>query len=104
MMPRYKVRDGAVLAYGGKVLEAGAEVVLTVDQASDQAIAAAVAEVDALGNPMSRATDDARFEAELAAARKHERISILEQERERVAARLAQLDAAIAAETAQDKE
>lgn len=77
-MPTYRVRDGSHLALNGAIHAAGAVVELPQALAADMAVAPAVEEIDANGQPVPpRPVDD------LEHFRAHERVAIL---RDRLAA------------------
>lgn len=91
-MPRYRIRDGEVLAHEGQVLEAGAFVELPRAIADDMAVRGALEEVDDAGQPVAPVPVD-----DLARFRTHERVSMLRdrlvEAQGRVTAIQAQLDA-----------
>lgn len=92
-MPRYKVRDGAVIAHGGSVLEAGALLELQHGVANDVAVRGLIDQVDEQGNIVAATEPD-----DLERFRSHERVSILRDQIVKAQAFVDQLQARLDAE------
>lgn len=87
-MPRYQVRDGAVLPMNGQVCEAGTVVELPRAAADDMAVRHLVQEVDEAGQPVAPTPVD-----DLERFRAHERVGILRERLAEAQARAATIQA-----------
>lgn len=92
LMGRYRVRPGAVVNHGGALYAHPDELDLPRHVAAE--LPHLMFEIDVLGEEV--VVD--RFDAELASARPHERISMLKAEQMRLRARLADVDKLVQAE------
>jgi hypothetical protein len=89
----YRIRQGKVLVHEGVERYEGDLVELTPEQAIDHAIVDKVEAVNTLGDPVR---PPEALDAELAAARAHEHVSILTAERDALKGRLERVEAALA--------
>ena len=99
-MSFYRVRVGQVLGIndGEKSIEKVGGDILELNERQALELSHKVDECDEAGNLLAKPTDTTAVEKQLATARPHERISILEVEREKVAAQLKAIDDRIEAE------